>query len=199
MKLTPILMATLILGSEQAPRGVEMASWALGGGFGEGGAEATESSDSSGGHTAFQWGGTLSAIFLLILRYTRRRSSMPSTLLVLYLFTSFPTVLFKILSGQFGCWLAFLAVAANLFFPMTFPVSRFLLFVITPDALADVLRDSIVGGVVCLTIGILVLVFEIREMGGCGNWEFSPYCCVYHLGIVFLLFFPVLYLCLGTW
>lgn len=88
--------------------------------------------------------------FLLILNHTGRRSPMQTTLLVLYLFTSFPTVLFKILRcftrfsvmscliwiycsvkftkitdilfrGQFGYWIAFLAVAANLFCPQTFP------------------------------------------------------------------------------
>ncbi|KAA8547303.1 hypothetical protein F0562_003833 [Nyssa sinensis] len=104
--------------------------------------EETESSGSKG-RAAFHWGGTISAIILLILNRTGRRSSIQSSLLVLYLFISFPPALFKILRGQFGCWIAFLAVAANLFFPQNFPVSRFLLFVITPDWLADGLRDSI--------------------------------------------------------
>ncbi|KAK3223903.1 hypothetical protein Dsin_010928 [Dipteronia sinensis] len=73
--------------------------------------------------TSFQWGGTISALFLLLLNRTGRRSHIQTTLLVLYLFTSFPTVLFKILRGQFGRWVAFLAVGANLFFPRTIPVT----------------------------------------------------------------------------
>ncbi|XP_057500500.1 cold-regulated 413 plasma membrane protein 1-like isoform X5 [Actinidia eriantha] len=77
--------------------------------------EVTESSGSRG-RTAFQWGGTISAIFLLLLNRIGRRSSLQSSLLVLYLFTSFPTVMFKILRGQIGCWLAFVA-AAFLVFP----------------------------------------------------------------------------------
>ncbi|XP_059623741.1 cold-regulated 413 plasma membrane protein 4-like isoform X2 [Cornus florida] len=132
--------------------------------------EETQSSGSKG-RTAFQWGGTISAIILLILNRTGRRSSIQTTLLVLYLFTSFPAVLFKNLRGQFGCWVAFIAVGANLFFPEIFPVSRFLLFVITPDWLADGLRDSIFGGVFCLIIGVLFVIMEIRGMGGCSNCE----------------------------
>ncbi|XVF59558.1 hypothetical protein PTKIN_Ptkin07bG0285800 [Pterospermum kingtungense] len=85
--------------------------------------------------SAFQWGGTIFALFLLLMNRTGRRSHMQTDLLVLYLFISFPIVLFKLLRGQFGCWVAFLAVASNLFFPQTFPVSRFILFVVAPGCL----------------------------------------------------------------
>ncbi|KAK8566269.1 hypothetical protein V6N12_059799 [Hibiscus sabdariffa] len=61
---------------------------------------------------------------------------MLTNLLVLFLFASFPTELFKLIRGQFGCWVGFLAVASNLFFPETFQVPRFILLVITPDWLA---------------------------------------------------------------
>ncbi|GMY11608.1 cold-regulated 413 plasma membrane protein 1-like [Fagus crenata] len=151
------------------------------------------SEKSTRARTTFQWGGTIFALFLLILNRTGRRSPLQTTLLALYLITSFPTVLFKILRGQFGCWVAFLAVAANLFCPQTFPVSRFLFFVITPDWLADGLRDSIVSGIFCLIIGISI---AITEIGGIGcNCHFFGYC----LGIAFLLFFAIQYLCSGTW
>ncbi|THG08561.1 hypothetical protein TEA_015921 [Camellia sinensis var. sinensis] len=143
--------------------------------------DVTESSGSRG-RTAFQWGGTISALFLLIMNRIGRRSSMQYTLLVVYLVISFPTVLFKILRGQFGCWVALLAVAANLSFPDIFPVSRFLLFVITPDWVADGLRDSIVGGVFSLIVAILLVVMEIRGIGGFANWECNSHCCGYCLG-----------------
>nr|XP_028950319.1 cold-regulated 413 plasma membrane protein 4-like isoform X2 [Malus domestica] len=91
-------------------------------GFGE--AEDGFGSSASRARAAFQWGGTVFALILLILNRAGRRSAMQSNFLVLYLFTSFPTVLFKILRGQFGYWVSFLAVAANLFFPQTVPVSR---------------------------------------------------------------------------
>ncbi|KAF7828807.1 LysM domain receptor-like kinase 4 [Senna tora] len=128
-------------------------------------------STSSAARASFQWGGTIFVLILLILNRFGRDSRSESTLLVLYLFTSFPEVLFKILRGQFGCWVAFLAVVANLFFPETFPVpvSRFLLFVIAPNWIAHGLRDSLVGGVFCLVIGILLVITEIRGNGGFGN------------------------------
>ncbi|XVF15691.1 hypothetical protein REPUB_Repub09cG0177100 [Reevesia pubescens] len=74
--------------------------------------------------------------------------------------------------GQFGCWVAFFAVASNLFFPQTIPVSHFILFVITPDWVADRLRDDIVPGIMCLIIAILVVLTEIRGIGGLENCQY---------------------------
>ncbi|KAL2528416.1 Cold-regulated plasma membrane protein 4-like [Forsythia ovata] len=123
--------------------------------------------------TAFQWCGTIAAIILLIFNRTGRRSSKHTSLLVIYLFICFPTVLFKILRGQFGRWVAFLAVAANLFFPQDFPASRFLLFVIMPDWLAVELRDSAaVGGILCLIIGVTLVLMEIGQIG-LSDWRSS--------------------------
>ncbi|KAH1080042.1 hypothetical protein J1N35_019803 [Gossypium stocksii] len=79
---------------------------------------------STGAQSAFQWGGTIFALFLLLMNRIGQRSHMLTNLLVLYLFASFPTVLFEIVRGQFGCWVAFLAVALRLFFPDTFPGSK---------------------------------------------------------------------------
>ena len=138
--------------------------------------------------------------------------------------------------GQIGCWVAFLAIAANLYFPQTFPginlywtttnqfihyvhciialqfkkfcsdyelsicaVSRFLLFVITPDWLTDRLRDGIVSGIVCLIIGVSVVITEVRGIGGLGNCQCTFHCFGCCLGIAFLFFFTIRYLCLGTW
>ncbi|XP_059458681.1 cold-regulated 413 plasma membrane protein 2-like [Corylus avellana] len=145
---------------------------------------------------SFQWGGTLSALILLFLNRIGRRSSFQTTLLVLYLFTSFPTALFKILRGQFGCWIAFLAVVANLFWPETFPASRFLLFVVAPDWLADELRGSICSGILCLLIGVLLVITKVR---GLGNGLCDCHCFCYCLGIALLFYFTIRYLCLETW
>ncbi|KAJ8770766.1 hypothetical protein K2173_021413 [Erythroxylum novogranatense] len=149
---------------------------------------------------SFEWGGTISSLFLLILNQTGRKSSMQTTLLALYLFISFPSVFFMILRGELGYWVAFLLTAANLFFPENFPVSRFTLFVVTPNWLADGLRTSIVGGVMCLIIGILTV---ITEMVGEGFRTRSCVCNLrcfgYCIGTAFLLFFTMLYLCLGLW
>ncbi|KAJ6907348.1 hypothetical protein NC651_017910 [Populus alba x Populus x berolinensis] len=161
-------------------------------------AEAIESR-SSRARASFQWGGTIFALFLLILNRVGRKSSVQTTLLVFYLLTSFPTVLFKVLRGQFGYWIAFLVIAANLFFPEAFPVSRFILFVISPDRLVDGLRNSIAGAIFCLLIGISSVIMEIREIAGNRSTECSFVCWGYCLAISFLFFFTIKYLCLGTW
>ncbi|XAR57863.1 hypothetical protein NMG60_11026147 [Bertholletia excelsa] len=159
---------------------------------------AAESSGSRG-RTAFQWGGTIAAIFLLILNRWGRRSTLEYSLLILYLFTSFPTVLFEILRGQFGYWVAFLAVAAHLFFPETFPFSRFIIFVVTPDWVADGLRDTIAGGVFCLVVCVFLVLLEVRGMGGSTGWECNSHCSWYLISILLLILFTILYLCLGPW
>ncbi|RVW73276.1 LysM domain receptor-like kinase 4 [Vitis vinifera] len=138
--------------------------------------QQTFSSSTTGGRAAFQWGGTISATFLLILNQVGRRSSIQSSLLVLFLLTSFPAVLFNIVRGQIGRWFAFLAVAANLFFPRKFPVAGFILLVATPDWLANGLRDSIVGGVFCLLLGVCLVITEIRGIGGCSRCECNLLC-----------------------
>nr|XP_028950318.1 cold-regulated 413 plasma membrane protein 4-like isoform X1 [Malus domestica] len=176
-------------------------------GFGE--AEDGFGSSASRARAAFQWGGTVFALILLILNRAGRRSAMQSNFLVLYLFTSFPTVLFKILRGQFGYWVSFLAVAANLFFPQTVPDFRFLmiicvqflvlLFVVTPVWVANGLRDSIVGCIFCLILGVSLVITEIRGIGGFCNCQCNFHCFAYCLCIGFIFFFTILYLCSETW
>ncbi|KAK4262217.1 hypothetical protein QN277_027800 [Acacia crassicarpa] len=153
-------------------------------------------SKSSSARAAFQWGGTIFDLFLLILNKFGQDSRTQSTLLVLYLFISLPEVLFKILREQFGCWVAFLAIVASMFLPhaVPVPVSRFLLFVI-----AHGLRTSMVGGVFCLVIGISIVMVEIRGNGGFRNCSCNFRCFAYYLCIAFLFFFTILYLCLGNW
>ncbi|XP_016695518.1 cold-regulated 413 plasma membrane protein 4 isoform X2 [Gossypium hirsutum] len=51
---------------------------------------------STGARSAFQWGGTIFALFLLLMNRIGQRSHMLTNLLVLFLLASFPTVLFKI-------------------------------------------------------------------------------------------------------
>ncbi|XP_039011684.1 cold-regulated 413 plasma membrane protein 4-like [Hibiscus syriacus] len=143
---------------------------------------------------AFHWGGTVFALFLLHMNQTRRRLHMLINLLVLYLFASFPAILFKLYRGQFGFWIAFLAVASNLFFPETFPVPHFILFVILPNWLADRLRDDNVPGILCLVIAILIILTEICRAGGLENCQCSCYCLSYWFSIACLFFFTVLYL-----
>ncbi|XP_039056917.1 cold-regulated 413 plasma membrane protein 4-like isoform X2 [Hibiscus syriacus] len=133
-------------------------------------------------------------LILLLMNRTGRRSHMLTNLLVLFLFASFPTILFKLVRGQFGCWVAFLAVALNLYFPETFPVPRFVLFVIAPDWLAHRLRDDKVPGIICLVITALIILTEIRGAGVLEDSRCSCYCLSYWFSIACLLCFTILYL-----
>ncbi|GMN29791.1 hypothetical protein TIFTF001_002571 [Ficus carica] len=72
--------------------------------------------------TAFlQWVASFSAIYLLILDRTNWRTNMLTSLLVPYIFFSLPSVLFHLLRGEVGKWIAFVAVVLRLFFPRHFP------------------------------------------------------------------------------
>ncbi|XP_048232236.1 cold-regulated 413 plasma membrane protein 4 isoform X3 [Ricinus communis] len=137
--------------------------------------------------------------FLLILIRVGRRSALQTTLLALFLFASFPAGLFKVLRGQFGYWIAFIAIAANLYFPETFPVSHFPLFVLTPDRLAHGLRDSIASGIFCLVLAVFLLVIELRDIGGVRSCGCNIYCFFYSLAIGFLFYFTIMYLSLAIW
>ncbi|KAM6564525.1 hypothetical protein CsatB_024523 [Cannabis sativa] len=146
--------------------------------------------------TTFQWGGTLCALLLLILNRTRVcRSSLQTTLIVFYLLTSLPNGLFNFVRGGFGYWVSFLAVAAHLFFPEDIPVSRFILFVITPDYVAKGLRETSAGNIFCLIIGILLVLTtfkggRVRQLNFCetenGCHLFCYVCC-----LVLLLLFTI--------
>lgn len=79
-----------------------------------------------------------------------------------------------------------------------YTVARFILFVITPAWLANGLREGIAAGVYCLIIGVLVIIIEIRGFGGFRNCECNLHSFSYCLGVAFLFFFTVLYLCSWT-
>ncbi|KAL5715111.1 hypothetical protein ACHQM5_016986 [Ranunculus cassubicifolius] len=161
------------------------------------GADDEDSSERA--RQCFQWGGTISALVLLSLNPMRQSSRTQTSLLVAYLISSLPTVLFNIIRGEFGHWVAFFAVAGNLFFPRDFSASRFPLFVIIPGWISHELRNTMLGGILCLIIGVLLLVDEIQGIGGCGNCEGNILCLCYCLGIFFLFFFTLLYLWRGPW
>lgn len=84
-----------------------------------------------------------------------------------------------------------------------YAVSRFLLFVVTPTWVANGLRYSIVGGIFCLIIGVLVVITAIQGIGGFSdcfsNCQCNCHCFVYCLSIGFIFFFTILYLCSETW
>jgi fucose 4-O-acetylase-like acetyltransferase len=46
---------------------------------------------------------------------------MLTTLLVPYIFFTLPSVIFQFFSGDFGKWIALIAIIVRLFFPKEFP------------------------------------------------------------------------------
>ncbi|KMT08516.1 hypothetical protein BVRB_6g137990 [Beta vulgaris subsp. vulgaris] len=151
--------------------------------------------------TAFRWGASFSVLFLLVLNLLGRRSRLQASLLAVFLTASLPAAIFQILRGQFGRWVAILGIASNYCFPSIFPasVSRFLLFVVMPNWLANELRESLAGGVFCLLICVSLFIMEIHANGGCSSRLCTVHCCAFWFSMALLFFFTILYLCLGSW
>ncbi|KAL5710438.1 hypothetical protein ACHQM5_020998 [Ranunculus cassubicifolius] len=144
-----------------------------------------------------QWVASFAAIYLLILDRTNWRTNMLTALLVPYIFLSFPHSLFGFLRGEFGKWVAFVAVVLRLFFPrhfpdgMEMPGSLVLLTVVAPNFFAHTLRDSWVGVALCLIIGCYLLQEHIRATGGFRNAFTQSHGISNTLGIVLLLVYPI--------
>ncbi|XP_074275388.1 cold-regulated 413 plasma membrane protein 2-like [Silene latifolia] len=152
------------------------------------------------GTAFFQWLASLAAIYLLILDRTNWKTNILTGLLVPYIFFSLPLVLFAFFRGQFGMWVAFIAVVLRLFFPRQFPDwlelpgAIILIIVVAPDWIADTLRDNVVGAAVCLVIGCYLLQEHIRASGGFRNSFTRANGISNSFGIVLLLVYPVWYL-----
>ncbi|XP_042492979.1 cold-regulated 413 plasma membrane protein 2 isoform X2 [Macadamia integrifolia] len=149
------------------------------------------------GTTFLKWVASFAAIYLLVLDRTNWRTNMLTSLLIPYIFFSLPSVLFNLLSGEVGKWIAFIAVVLRLFFPRRFPDwlempgSLILLLVVAPSFFADTLRSSWVGIVICLGIGCYLLQEHIRASGGFRNSFTRTHGISNTLGIIILLVYPV--------
>ncbi|XAR57851.1 hypothetical protein NMG60_11026134 [Bertholletia excelsa] len=148
--------------------------------------------------TAFlQWVASFAAIYLLILDRTNWRTNMLTSLLVPYIFFSLPSVLFSFLRGEFGKWVAFIAVVLRLFFPRHFPDwlempgSLILLLVVAPSFFASTLRHSWVGVVICLLIGCYLLQEHIRVSGGFRASFTQAHGISNTVGIILILVYPI--------
>ncbi|KAF9618102.1 hypothetical protein IFM89_000061 [Coptis chinensis] len=144
-----------------------------------------------------QWLASFAAIYLLILDRTNWKTNMLTSLLVPYIFFSFPHMFFSFLRGEFGTWITFVAVVLRLFFPRHFPEwlempgSLILLLVVAPSFFADTLRDSWVGVAVCLAIGCYLLQEHIRASGGFRNSFTQSHGISNTIGIILLLVYPI--------
>ncbi|PWZ06417.1 Cold-regulated 413 plasma membrane protein 4 [Zea mays] len=97
--------------------------------------------------------------YLLILDRTNWKTNMLTALLVPYIFFTLPNVLFSLIRGEVGKWIAIIAVILRLFFPRHFPDwlelpgSIILLTAVAPSLFAHTFRDDLVGVFICLAIG----------------------------------------------
>ncbi|XP_022861037.1 cold-regulated 413 plasma membrane protein 2-like [Olea europaea var. sylvestris] len=149
------------------------------------------------GTTILKWIASFSAIYLLILDRTNWKTNILTALLIPYIFLSLPSLIFNLLRGEIGKWIAFIAVVLRLFFPRHFPdwlelpAALILVIVVAPSFFADTIRDSWVGILICLVIGCYLLQEHIRASGGFRNSFTKSHGISNTIGIVILLVYPV--------
>ncbi|XP_058069172.1 cold-regulated 413 plasma membrane protein 2-like [Magnolia sinica] len=149
------------------------------------------------GTTFLKWVAAFAAIYLLILDRTNWKTNMLTSLLVPYIFFTLPSILFNVLRGEVGKWIAFIAVVLRLFFPRHFPDwlempgSLILLLVVAPSLFAHTFRDGLVGIIICLFIGCYLLQEHIRASGGFRNAFTKSHGISNTIGIVLLFVYPV--------
>ncbi|XP_018809209.1 cold-regulated 413 plasma membrane protein 1-like [Juglans regia] len=149
------------------------------------------------GTSLLEWVASFAAIYLLILDRTNWKTNVLTALLIPYIFLSLPSLLFSIFRGEIGRWIAFVAVVLRLFFPRHFPDwlelpgALILLMVVAPSLIADTLRDSWVGVLICLAIACYLLQEHIRASDGFRNSFTRANGLSNSIGIILLLVYPV--------
>lgn len=139
----------------------------------------------------------LSCSYLLILDRTNWKSNILTALLIPYIFFSLPDVLFNLLRGEVGKWIAIIAVIVRLFFPRRFPdwlelpAALILVIVVAPSFFADSAIGDWVGIIICLIIACYLLQEHIRASGGFRNSFTKTHGISNTVGIILLLVYPV--------
>uniref|UniRef100_A0A453LWE1 Uncharacterized protein n=2 Tax=Aegilops tauschii subsp. strangulata TaxID=200361 RepID=A0A453LWE1_AEGTS len=147
--------------------------------------------------TFLQWLAFAAAVYLLVLDKTNWKTNMLTGLLVPYIFFTLPGVLFSLVRGEVGAWIAFVVVILRLFFPRHFPDwlelpgSLILLTVVAPSLFADHFRNDLVGVFICLAIGCYLLQEHIRVSGGFREAFRKANGVSNTIGIVLLFVYPV--------
>ncbi|GLT47570.1 hypothetical protein SLA2020_212570 [Shorea laevis] len=139
---------------------------------------------------------SFAAIYLLILDRTNWRTNILTGLLIPYIFSSLPSLIFNIFRGEVGKWIAFIAVVLRLFFPRCFPdwleipAALILLIVVAPSLFANSLRGSWIAVAICLAIACYLLQEHIRASGGFRNSFTRANGLSNAIGIIILLVYP---------
>ncbi|XP_027158897.1 cold-regulated 413 plasma membrane protein 2-like [Coffea eugenioides] len=149
------------------------------------------------GTSFFKWLAFIAAVYLLILDRTNWKTNILTSLLIPYIFFSLPNVLFNLLRGEVGKWIAIIAVVLRLFFPRRFPdwlelpAALILVIVVAPSLFADTIRGGWVGIIICLIIACYLLQEHIRASGGFRNSFTKTHGISNTVGIILLLVYPV--------
>ncbi|CAI9765538.1 unnamed protein product [Fraxinus pennsylvanica] len=149
------------------------------------------------GTSILKWIASIAAIYLLILDRTNWKTNMLTSLLIPYIFLSLPSLIFNLLRGEIGKWIALIAVVLRLFLPKRFPDwlelpgALILLIVVAPGFFAHTIRNSWIGTLICLIIGCYLLQEHIRASGGFRNSFTKSHGASNTIGIVILLVYPV--------
>ncbi|CAN1133587.1 Allene oxide synthase 1, chloroplastic [Linum perenne] len=148
------------------------------------------------GTSFLEWLAAIAAIYLLILDRTNWKTNILTGLLIPYIFFTLPTFLFGFLRGEFGKWVAIIAVVLRLFFPHRFPDwlempgALILLIVVAPSLFASTLRNNLVGVAICLLIACYLLQEHIRASGGFRNSFTKANGISNTIGIILLFVYP---------
>ncbi|XP_015902895.3 cold-regulated 413 plasma membrane protein 2 [Ziziphus jujuba] len=149
------------------------------------------------GTTFLEWLACFAAIYLLVLDRTNWKTNILTALLIPYIYLSLPSILFGLLNGQIGKWIAFIAVVLRLFFPQRFPDwlelpgALILLIVVSPSLFSSTIRNDWIGVVICLVIACYLLQEHIRASGGFRNAFTRAHGVSNTVGIVLLFVYPV--------
>ncbi|PIN12363.1 hypothetical protein CDL12_15016 [Handroanthus impetiginosus] len=149
------------------------------------------------GTSFLKWVASFAAIYLLILDRTNWKTNILTSLLIPYIFLSLPSWLFNLFRGEFGKWVALIAVVLRLFFPRHFPdwlelpAALILLIVVAPSFFAVTIRGNLVGVFICLAIGCYLLQEHIRASGGFRNSFTKSKGISNSIGILLLFLYPV--------
>jgi hypothetical protein len=151
----------------------------------------------------FRWIALITAVYLLVLDRTNWRTNLLTALLVPYVALNLPEFLFGYLRSDIGRWIAFIAVVIRLFFAPYFPnlihgdlelpASTILLIVTAPNLVLTV-KDSILGIVISLIIGVYLFVQHLNNSGGWRQAFGEPKGGAHSVGIIFLFVYPLYFL-----
>ncbi|KAF9675966.1 hypothetical protein SADUNF_Sadunf09G0089000 [Salix dunnii] len=148
------------------------------------------------GTTFLEWIAAFAAIYLLILDRTNWKTNILTGLLIPYIFFTLPSILFSLIRGDVGKWIAFVGVILRLFFPKRFPDwlempgALILLIVVAPSLFASTIRNDWIGVVICLAIACYLLQEHIRASGGFRNSFTQAHGISNTVGIILLFVYP---------